>query len=146
MDPFGLCADSLKDKKGLCPGKLTDKEFDSVEHAAREHLSLVARKRVLDALYGGRIRGGNLGGDEAHVSGLSPDVIRVNRSLSVFDQRLSVFNWDPQSLARILAHEDRHVQQLANFGFFTRVLGGSSGFHAVLQQDADAYAQVNLQP
>jgi RHS repeat-associated protein len=145
-DPFGLCPDSLKNGKGLCPGELSDKEYDNVERAAKDHLSLVARNRVLGALSSGRIRGGSLGGDEAHVSGSSPDVIRINRNLKVFDQRLSVFNWDPRSLARILAHEDRHVQQLANFGFLTRILGGSGGFHMALQEDADAYADVNVRP
>lgn len=145
-DPFGLCPEEKRDADGNCPGGLTVDEWNKVETAAKEHLKRLARQRILDALNEGRIRGADLGRDVANVSGWDSDVIRVNRSLRIFGRDLSQFDVDPKSLARILAHEDRHVQQLANFGFLTRVLGGSEGFHNALQDDADSYAGNYLIP
>jgi len=148
-DPFGLCPDSLK-SKGSCPGGLSDKEYDVVEKAAKEHLKQLARNRILTALQTGKIRGTSFlhqekGSEEAHVSALQPSVIRLNRSQSGFEgEHFSSFDLDSRSLAHVLAHEDRHVQQLQNISPYLRLVGGTSGNYDALQKDADAYADVNM--
>jgi hypothetical protein len=146
MDPFGLCADSLHDAEGRCPGGLTDHEFDAVEQAAKEHLSRVARDRVLAALYEGRIRGGNIHNDEAHVSPFKPDIIVLNRSLAWAPGiTVSIFNNDSYSLAEKLAHEDRHVQMNAQLGLVVRV--GLRMYHNdLMEADAWSYARANVIP
>lgn len=76
---------------------------------------------------------------------MSPDVLRLNRSASWGGGTVvSAFNFDPLALAGIVSHEDRRVQQLRECGWFTRVFGGSRGFHTALEADADGYALVNL--
>jgi len=101
---------------------------------------------VLTALNDGRIQGDNLASDVyGEVKGTSPDIIRLNRSASWGEGiDVNVFKFDPWMVAKIVAHEDRHVQQLRELGWFARIFGGSRGFHKVLEADADGYAGAHL--
>lgn len=137
-DPFGLCPDSVKTEKGDCPGGLSDDEWDKVETAAKECLADPARDRIVTALFDGRIRGANLGRSPGRVRRTSPDVIRLNRESSTGD---GAFNTDSYGLARILAHEDRHGQQLRELDWLGRYASGTSyAFMDALEEDARGYA------
>lgn len=139
-DPFGLCPDSLKSRKGKCPGGLSDEEWEKVETAAKECLSAPARDRILTALSDGRIRGGNLGRSMGQVRPTSPDVIRLNRDRSTGN---GAFTTDSYGLARILGHEDRHVQQLRELDWLGRFAGGVEPFRSVIEEDARGYASAH---
>ena len=142
-DLFGLCPEDQQDEDGNCPGGLTVEEWDAVL-LALEQLQKQAREQLTNMLESGGIRGESRPGRaEARVTPLSRDVIRVNRSFTAFGREGSVFDFDAGYLALVLGHEVRHVQQLENFGFLTRLLWGltSKAFRDAIERDADAWAR-----
>jgi hypothetical protein len=127
-DPFGLCADSLKDKKGLCPGGLNDKQWDRIEYAANNRMTREGRQLVLDLLYRGKIHPGLslqarimdkiTGRPSAAFTNKITDNVHIAEES--FSLRLGDF-------AFLLAHEGRHTAQ----SLFQR------------ERDADAYGCAN---
>jgi hypothetical protein len=77
-----------------------------------------------------------------HVSPFSPTTIRINRHERVVPGiTVSAFNMAPVDLAHLLAHEDRHVQQLAGHGIIERL---RMALFDDLESDAEAYATRNV--
>ena len=117
-DPFGLCADSLHDANGRCPGGLTAREFDRAEYAARNHLTPRAGRRVLRLLYGGRIHSAALPDRKANGETLSNGEITLNTQ----SRNGNLFESHPAFLAYVLAHESAHNAQTTGWqGVLTSV-------------------------
>jgi RHS repeat-associated protein len=56
-DPFGLCAMHLRDSKDLCPGGLSEGQYNSIEASIRDGIADgSARERLFGMLEGGSIR------------------------------------------------------------------------------------------
>lgn len=128
----------MKTEKGDCPGGLSTEAWDKVENAANRCLAGPARDRIVTSLYDGRIRGANLGRVPGQVRRTSPEVIRLNRNNRTGD---GAFSSDAYGLARILAYEDRHVQQLRELDWVGRYASGTSfAFMDALEEDAHGYA------
>lgn len=107
-DPFGLCADSLKNKKGLCPGGLTDRQYDRIEYAARNRMTREARDRILAMLRGGKFHAGFSLFNRLVHRGSSA----VTNTLTGYIQlREYTFDYLIGDLAFLLAHESQHAVQ-----------------------------------
>ncbi|HKV76233.1 MAG TPA: RHS repeat-associated core domain-containing protein [Gemmatimonadales bacterium] len=138
------------DKHGLCPGGLTPDQWGAVIRAT-SYLTPAARQQVLAALNSGRIQGTRWSSDpneEAGVSPWHPTVIQLDTHQPLpWGGYASTFDLDPESLAHILAHEVRHVQQAAAMGrrdFF--LCRGNSDCHKAMEDDAENYAYTNAIP
>jgi len=128
-DPFGVCADSIKNKKGLCPGGLTDKEWDRVEYAANNRMTAAARERVLGLLKAGKIHAGLRWFDRI----LTPTENPAGVTYRLGDVHIAedVFEYQPGNFAMLLAHESQHTVQSLLMG------------PTMKERDADAYGCSN---
>ena len=107
-----MCADSLHDKAGYCPGGLTDRQFDRAEYAARNHLTPEARDRVLGLLYGGKIHAGVLNNRKANAKTGFDSEVTVNLA----SRNGNVFEANVEFLGYVLAHESEHAEQFSGLG------------------------------
>ena len=128
-DPFGLCADSLHDKNGKCPGGLTDSQWNRIEYAARNRMTREAGARVMSLLNAGRISVGLTTWDRvsAWLGGVkNPAAMSghpgIHLTAQSFGQRLGDF-------AFLMAHESQHTVQPL--------------FMLNKERDADAYGCAN---
>jgi RHS repeat-associated protein len=139
-DPFGLCPDSTKDKdSGLCPGGLTDRQFDRAEYSARNHLTPDARDRVLALLYGGKLHAGTLSDPKANAETGFDGHVTVNLS----SRNGNVFETSAAFLGRVLSHESEHVRQFSGVSGLVNEAGwrwGSQSFRNRLEDEAYAYS------
>lgn len=139
-DPMGLCPDDVK-KNGVCPGGLTDREFDRSEYAARNHLTTEAGQRVLTLLYAGAIHSGALvpranatTGFDSHIT-----INTHSRNGNVFESHMAL-------LAYVLAHESKHAEQFSGFAGLVNELRfrfGGQGFRNRIEDQAYAYGCAN---
>jgi RHS repeat-associated protein len=124
-DPFGLCADSLKNRDGRCPGGLTDEQWRRVEYAANNRMTRTARERVLRFLNSGKIRAvAEFPGRKAADARNLTNTIRIEEA---------AFDYQPGNLAALLAHESQHTVQPFLMMFSP----------TMPDRDADAYACAN---
>jgi RHS repeat-associated protein len=140
-DPYGLCPEEKK-VAGVCPGGLSDGQWQAVEGAA-EKLRDEAKVNVLNFLNDGRIRPADLPSGraaEAEISASQP-FIRVDTNL---DGGGSAFDFAPATLAFVLAHEVKHTQQVpqgwARRQIFLFRYGHSKSFRNSLEPPAYQYA------
>ena len=106
-----MCADSLKDKNSkLCPGGLTDNQWDKIEYAANNKMTKEARELVLGLLHRGKIspEKGLIAREDAAGIG-SPLTGKVRLDVDAFKYKTGDF-------AFLLVHEAKHTTQL--FGSF----------------------------
>ena len=96
----------MKDKKGMCPGGLTDAQWDRVEYAAYNRMTADARAKVLALLRRGKIHAkANLtvrGRPAAAEATVIPGHVTIDEGS--FSYRIGDF-------AFVVAHEARHTEQ-----------------------------------
>jgi len=127
-DPFGLCPASMRDASGNCPGGLSVGQWDRVVYAANNRMTPEARAKVKRLLESGNIRAGFSLFQQARqaVKGSKPD---ATAWLGNVEMRESTFDFSPGTLAFVLGHEIRHLEQ--------------SGLSRGKEGDADAHACAN---
>jgi RHS repeat-associated protein len=157
-DPFGLCPESLRNKKGRCPGNLSVDQYNSIETSAKEGLTGGARDRILDMLQQGDIRlvRSTGSGQPAAAKWRGRDQILVTEQFFT-SERPANGNGNgygsSHERAWVLAHELGHLHQ-AEMGILVTEIGtgvqpnhrrvrrllNDSGELAPAQVDANAYA------
>ena len=103
-DPFGLCADSTKNKNGKCPRGLTERQWRRIEYAANNRMTAEARDQVLELLNAGEISPIDFL-PRGRTADASPLLGNIRITERAFEYQIGDFVF-------LLTHEARHTGQL----------------------------------